>query len=121
MPRILVWLGLLAALSGPLLRQAEGAEDLVRSLAELGCPPLVEETDGGVGDDAGAAVLRGAHGLRFQPHCCGEVAHYPQADEVVSPPESRPADPSPVLRWHSWIAARGSARLRLSELKRLLL
>jgi hypothetical protein len=48
---------LIAVFSGPLLRQAEGALDLTRSLAELGCPPLVEELDGGVGDDAGSTIL----------------------------------------------------------------
>jgi hypothetical protein len=55
--RILLSLSLIAALSGPLLRQAEGADDLIRSLSELGCPPLLEEADGGVGDDSGATIL----------------------------------------------------------------
>jgi hypothetical protein len=53
---VFILLSLIAALSGPFLRQAEGAEDLARSLAELGCAPLVEEVDGGVGDDAGLAI-----------------------------------------------------------------
>ena len=50
--RILSWICLVATLSGPLLREAEGAEDLARSLAELGHGPLIEEVDGGVGDDS---------------------------------------------------------------------
>jgi hypothetical protein len=55
--RIFLSLSLIAALSGPLLRQAEGAADLARSLAELGCPALLEEADGGVGDDSGSTIL----------------------------------------------------------------
>lgn len=53
--RILLLLSLIAILSGPLLRAAE-ADDLVRSLAELERPPLMEDVDGGVGDDSGAAI-----------------------------------------------------------------
>jgi hypothetical protein len=60
--RLLLSLSLIAALSGPLLRQAEGAEDLIRSLAELGSPALLEEADGGVGDDSGATILPNAPG-----------------------------------------------------------
>ena len=55
--RILAWICLVATVSGPFLREAEGAEDLVRSLAELGCALLVEEVDGGVGDDSGATII----------------------------------------------------------------
>jgi hypothetical protein len=60
---ILLTMSLFAALSGPLMRAAEGADDLARSLAELGCPPLLEETDGGVGDDSGTAVLTANSGV----------------------------------------------------------
>jgi hypothetical protein len=63
--RTLVILALAATLSGPLLRAAEGADDLARSLGELGQPPLIEEVDGGVGDDSGAAVLADR---RLLPH-----------------------------------------------------
>jgi hypothetical protein len=45
---MLLSLSLVAAPSGPLLRQAEGADDLIRSLAELGCLPLLEAADGEV-------------------------------------------------------------------------
>ena len=57
MTRILAWLCLVATLSGPFLREEEGAEDLARSLAELGRGTLVEEVDGGIGDDSGATIL----------------------------------------------------------------
>jgi hypothetical protein len=55
--RVLAWICLVATLSGPFLREAESAEDLARSLAELGSGPLVEEVDGGVGYDSGATIL----------------------------------------------------------------
>jgi hypothetical protein len=49
---------LIAALAGTPLRQAEAARDLTRSLAELDGGDLVEEIDGGVGDDSGETILR---------------------------------------------------------------
>jgi hypothetical protein len=49
-------LSLLAALAGTPLRQAEAADDLARSLAEVGCGDVLEEADGGVGDDAGDTI-----------------------------------------------------------------
>jgi hypothetical protein len=54
---LLLAFSLIAVLAGPLLREAEAAEDLNRSLAELGCPPLCEEADGGVGDESGSTIL----------------------------------------------------------------
>ncbi len=48
---------LTAALAGTPLRQAEAAGDLARSLAELDGGDLVEEVDGGVGDDSGETIL----------------------------------------------------------------
>jgi hypothetical protein len=65
--RTLVILGLAATLCGPILRAVEGADDLSRSLAELGQPPLMEEVDGGVGDDSGAAVLKDRGRLPLGP------------------------------------------------------
>jgi hypothetical protein len=50
------WLvfGLALVLSGPLLRQAEAADDLIRSLHALRDPgQTLAEVDGGVGDDKG--------------------------------------------------------------------
>ena len=77
MARMFLSLSLIAVLSGPLLRQAEGAGDLIRSLAELGCPPVLEEVDGGVGDDSGAMILSpaaGAHAVVSDPRACFEPA-----------------------------------------------
>jgi hypothetical protein len=55
--RAVALIALIATFSGPLLREAEGAEDLARSLAELSRGLLVEEVDGGIGDDSGATIL----------------------------------------------------------------
>jgi hypothetical protein len=49
---------LIAALAGTPLRQAEAAGDFARSLADLEGEGVVEEIDGGVGDDAGETILR---------------------------------------------------------------
>jgi hypothetical protein len=119
--RLLLLMGLAAALSGPFLRQSEAAEDLVRSLGELGCPPLVEETDGGVGDDSGAAVLSAAKVLLG-----GARSHREQAPALAVPPFP------PVLGWlrvlspfrppggHFLNAQTGSTLLRLRWLQRFL-
>jgi hypothetical protein len=102
---MLLSLSLIAALSGPLLRQAEGADDLIRSLAELGCPPLLEEADGGVGDDPGATILSKAPGAvagvndspgLFEAAAAGfqavyrspSDAHVPSLDSRHGPPRS---------------------------------
>jgi hypothetical protein len=68
----LFYLSLIAVLSGPLLRAAEGADDLSRSLAELGRPPLFEEADGGIGDDQGDSII--GTGLRFEPAPAGVLS-----------------------------------------------
>jgi hypothetical protein len=62
MTRLFGYLALTAALSGPLLRHAEAAEDLARALAELRDPGSAEETDGGVGDEAELGLLRADEG-----------------------------------------------------------
>jgi hypothetical protein len=49
---------LIAALAGTPLRQAEAASDFARSQAERG-QEHVETIDGGVGDDAEIAILKG--------------------------------------------------------------
>jgi hypothetical protein len=61
MDRLLFLLCLLAALTGTPLRQAEAANDLARSLAELDDGDLIEEVDGGVGDDSGVTVQEAAN------------------------------------------------------------
>ena len=55
---------LIAALLGTPLRQVEAADDLARSFAELGQGPVVEMSDGGVGDDPEASILN-AGGATF--------------------------------------------------------
>jgi hypothetical protein len=49
-------LSLIAALAGTPLRQAEAAHDLACSLAELDGRDVLEEIDGGVGDDSDATI-----------------------------------------------------------------
>ncbi len=56
MCRLMFLLALIAALGGTPLRIAEAADDLARSLAELGASAGMEVTDGGVGDDSDASV-----------------------------------------------------------------
>jgi hypothetical protein len=54
--RLVFLLGLLAAVAGTPLRQAEAADDLARALAELGDGDRIEMVDGGVGDDSGDTI-----------------------------------------------------------------
>ena len=83
--RALVLLSLLAALAGTPLRLAEAAEDLARSLAELGRGVNLEEIDGGVGDDSGAVIKV-------------EVVHHPTPD-LSTPPVAGPfAAPVAIFR-----------------------
>ncbi|MFO0954755.1 MAG: hypothetical protein U0835_27050 [Isosphaeraceae bacterium] len=49
-------LGLTAAAAGTPLRQSEAAADFARSLAEIDDGDVLEEVDGGVGDDAGDTI-----------------------------------------------------------------
>ena len=56
MRRLMFALSLIAILTATPLRLAEAAEDLARSLAELGNGVNLEEVDGGVGDDSGATI-----------------------------------------------------------------
>jgi hypothetical protein len=65
MPRIVVLLGLILTLSGPLLRESEAASDHVRTHAVPLTPGgSLAEPDGGVGDDSGVATMEadGGHG-----------------------------------------------------------
>ncbi len=50
--RLMLGISLIAVLSGSPARQAEAADDLARSVAELGGGSGVEPVDGGVGDDS---------------------------------------------------------------------
>lgn len=56
MRRCLYLLSLITILTATPLRLAEAAEDLARSLSELGHGVNLEEVDGGVGDDSGATI-----------------------------------------------------------------
>jgi hypothetical protein len=87
-------LSLIACLAGTPLRQAEAAHDLSRSIDELDGGALVEEVDGGVGDDAHVAVK-------------GSVADVPIPD--LSPSAGWP------LAIFSPIAVRGPDPIRAAE------
>jgi hypothetical protein len=54
--RLMFMLSLIAALAGTPLRMAEAAHDFARSVAETGCGDVMEEPDGGVGDDSDATI-----------------------------------------------------------------
>ncbi len=61
MRRFAALLGLLAALSGTPLRQAEAASDLARALFQDSLPGNLQSPDGGVGDDSGVVTLTAMH------------------------------------------------------------
>lgn len=72
MRRTMFLLALIAALAGTPLRLAEAASALCESLAEVMGAREIEPPDGGIGDDAGAALK-------------GDVLRVPlQVDEVVA-------------------------------------
>ena len=60
MRRWMLLLSLVAVLGGSPLRLMEAADDLVRELEELQDRPNLEEVDGGIGDDSGAAIKSAA-------------------------------------------------------------
>jgi hypothetical protein len=72
---------LIAALAGTPLRQAEAAHDFARDMADFDEGPDIDEIDGGVGDDSGAAILKG-----------GTVTHFAQAISLV--PLTHTVDPA---------------------------
>src|SRR5690242_14949135 len=51
MRRLALLLGIVAAIAGPMLRQAEAADDLARALCTWLAPEALESCDGGVGDE----------------------------------------------------------------------
>jgi hypothetical protein len=77
-------LSLIAALSGTPLRQAEEADDFTRSLRELGQGHVIETTDGGVGDDKEASILK-ADG---HTHALAATILPAMADFYCAPPVS---------------------------------
>jgi hypothetical protein len=54
--RLMFLLSLIAALAGTPLRMAEAAHDFACSVAETGSSDVMEEPDGGVGDDSNATI-----------------------------------------------------------------
>ena len=90
MYRILVALSLIAAIAGPFLARRRGPMTLRASLAELGQPPIMEDVDGGVGDDSGVAVLASrvhpmldvAISLSCLPVIMGEFLSHPPQDPL---------------------------------------
>jgi hypothetical protein len=108
---------LIAALAGSPLRQAEAAGDLARSLAELDGGDVIEELDGGVGDDAGETVLNAGVRIGVDPSMdVPAIDHFPgpspvsaacpapRGDETGPPrPSARlAADPA---RRYAWLQA----------------
>lgn len=86
MSRLMFPIALIAALSGTPLRQAEAAHDLARTIAELDRGSLVEEADGGVGDDAHIALA-----VPVEPD------RSPDARDGGLPPPADFAPPAPRL------------------------
>jgi hypothetical protein len=111
----MVLLCLIAAMAGTPLRQAEAAGDLARSLAELDGGDVVEEIDGGVGDDSGETILKpgGPSGslLVFNapaPEDGPRMVLPPAASPSHRGGGARPADPpsppiSDHLRRRAWL------------------
>jgi hypothetical protein len=90
MTRLLFLLSLTAVLSGPLLREAEGADHLSRSLAELRMQGQLETVDGGVGDDPGVVIAASKPSL---PHDLStrhqlSLEHLEPAGEFARPQSS---------------------------------
>jgi hypothetical protein len=110
----MVLLGLIAALSGTPLRQAEAASDFARAHAELGQPNTIEMIDGGVGDDSGAAILKAGDDTRptlaaIQPPT-GDASFALVLAASSLPrraarrwPESSTAIPTRSARRHAWL------------------
>jgi hypothetical protein len=107
---------LIAALAGTPLRQAEAAGDLARSLAELEGGGVVEEIDGGVGDDAGETIVRaGDDSGSSQAGAASAAVDGPRttlhsigwASSAGDPrqPAGQEAGPAPArsVRWHAWL------------------
>jgi hypothetical protein len=82
---------LIAALSGTPLRQAEAADDLARSLGELGQGDVIETIDGGVGDDKEASILK-ANG---DTHSLAAIILLAMAELHFTPPASTSCLPNP--------------------------
>jgi hypothetical protein len=117
MRRMVVVIGLIGALSGPLLRQVEAASDWARVLdavAQLGAEDVLATPDGGVGDDTGETTwTRGedhspASGL--SPSGDGWATIYTGASPLlVLPPANSGASQRPLSQ-APWLPSGASQR-----------
>jgi hypothetical protein len=91
---MMILIGLTAALSGPLLRQAEAAGDYARALATLLDPEdTILTPDGGVGDDMGETTLRAGGSPESVSHwspCCNRLAEIDGLAPSTTPIHIRP-------------------------------
>ena len=89
---------LIAALAGSPLRQAEAAGDLARSLSELDGGAVIEEIDGGVGDDSGETILSvGRHTCTDPTSHLASIGQVP-AFTAIAPAIPRDVDGLPPAR-----------------------
>lgn len=105
---------LIAALSGTPLRQAEAVHDFSHAIAEAGIGDVVDEPDGGVGDDAGDTILSAGNDTR-SPRSMVTLAaaediashHPPSAPSFVNDDRRPPAGAGSLIsgaeRRHAWL------------------
>src|SRR5690348_9248961 len=79
MRRLALLLGIVAAIAGPMLRQAEAADDLARALCTWLAPQALESCDGGVGDEPEVTTARLDAPA---PACCQDDAA-PQVEPIL--------------------------------------
>jgi hypothetical protein len=98
----MVLLGLTVTFSGPLLRQAEAADDSARALANLLDPVgTIVVPDGGVGDDSGETTFRAAGVPVVAPFAAAYWEPVPALDGLPLPFTSALAAlPDPALPQH---------------------
>lgn len=90
--RPLVMLGLLAAVAGPLMRQAEAADDLARTLIALLSPCGIEPYDSGVGDEPELGAVKSTAAIALEAPAAAEL-HF--AQPALSP--NLPGRPAPLF------------------------
>lgn len=112
MRRLAALMTLIAALTGTPLRQAEAADDLCRSLAELLQAASIEIPDGGVGDDSGLGTLSASHAGGFADPFAAASPLFLPAVPAVSPAAPGAVEalrervwwpPKPPNRRHAWL------------------
>ena len=101
-------LSLVAALCGSPLRLAEAAEDFAEALSERDDRPMVEQLDGGVGDDPELAIKSAAKPL-VSTDCpdagpaAWDLSNLPLRIPSARLAEIRPAPPPGVPRRLAWL------------------